>query len=168
MKLQDYIQNVPNFPKQGINFKDISPLLANPHAFKHVIDKMADLASQADIIVAPDARGFIFGTPVAYAINKPFVMVRKKGKLPGKTIVQNYDLEYGENAIEIQSNVLKPNLKAVIIDDVLATGGTVDAIVKLLQSQQIETTKLIVLCELKELNGRAKLNNLTIEALIEE
>ncbi|QNM93501.1 adenine phosphoribosyltransferase [Mycoplasma sp. Pen4] len=169
MNLKDYIIDVPNFPKPGITFKDISPLLNQPEAFKHVIDLMSEHAKDANMVVAPDARGFIFGTPVAYATHKPFIMVRKPGKLPGQTVKQNYDLEYGTNSLEIQVNVLKPGTNAVIVDDVLATGGTVKAIIDLLNSQGIKVTKLIVLYELKALNGREKLpKDIEIISLISE
>ncbi|MEA4162706.1 adenine phosphoribosyltransferase [Mycoplasma sp. 4404] len=158
--LKNLITDITNFPKQGIVFKDIAPLLANPNAFAYVIDKMAQLCKEADIIVAPDARGFIFGTPVAYKLNKPFIMVRKKGKLPGPTISQKYDLEYGDNTLEIQDKILKPGQKAIIIDDVLATGGTTKAIIDLLQSQGVKVLANVVLMVLNELDGYKKISKL--------
>ncbi|WP_416754318.1 adenine phosphoribosyltransferase [Mycoplasma sp. 654] len=166
MDLQKFINHVPDFPKKGIIFKDIAPLLNNPDAFNYVIDEMSKYVADADIIVAPDARGFIFGTPVAYKAKKPFVMVRKKGKLPGKVVQQNYDLEYGNSTLEIQAEVLKPGLKAVIIDDILATGGTTKAIVDLLANQGIEVTDLVVLAVIPELNGAKVLGDIKIHSIM--
>ncbi|MFV8414115.1 adenine phosphoribosyltransferase [Mycoplasma sp. Sp48II] len=166
MDLQKFINNVPDFPKPGIIFKDIAPLLNNPEAFNYVIDEMSQYVVNADIIVAPDARGFIFGTPVAYKTKKPFVMVRKKGKLPGQVIEQNYDLEYGNNTLEIQAQVLKPGLKAVIIDDILATGGTTKAIIDLLRNQGIEVTDIVVLAEIPELNAAKLLGDVKIHSIM--
>ncbi|WLP85353.1 adenine phosphoribosyltransferase [Mycoplasma seminis] len=166
MDLTKYINDVPNFPKEGIIFKDIAPLLYSPEAFDYVINQMSEIAKDADVIVAPDARGFIFGTPVAYKTQKPFIMVRKPGKLPGKTISQSYDLEYGQNSLEIQAEVLKPGLKAVIIDDILATGGTAQAIVELLAKQGITVTDLIVLYDLKIYNPESVLGKVKIHSIM--
>ncbi|WP_027122573.1 adenine phosphoribosyltransferase [Metamycoplasma spumans] len=148
MELKRLIRTVENFPKDGVKFKDISLLLADGEALHYTIDKMAQLAEDADIIVGPDARGFLFGTPVAAKLSKPFIMVRKKGKLPGEVISYDYGLEYGRNILEIQKGLVKPGQKAVIIDDVLATGGTLEAITKLLQDQGVIVSKIIVLMEL--------------------
>ena len=118
MKLIEYIRTVNDFPEKGVKFKDISLLLANGKALNYTINKMAKLAKDADIIVGPDARGFLFGTPVAAKLKKPFIMVRKKGKLPGEVISYDYGLEYGKNVLEIQKGITKPGQKAIIIDDV--------------------------------------------------
>ncbi|SJZ47287.1 adenine phosphoribosyltransferase [Mycoplasmopsis verecunda] len=166
MDLNKYIKNVPDFPKKGIIFKDIAPLLNSPEAFNYVIDEMSKYIADADIIVAPDARGFIFGTPVAYKTKKPFVMVRKAGKLPGNTIKQNYDLEYGNNTLEIQADVIKPGLKAVIVDDILATGGTTKAIIDLLRNQGITVTDLVVLFVIPGLDAESKLGNIKIHSIM--
>ncbi|MHA3802050.1 adenine phosphoribosyltransferase [Mycoplasma sp. VS30B] len=166
MDLNKYINNVPDFPKEGIIFKDIAPLLNSPEAFNYVVDEMSKYVENADIIVAPDARGFIFATPIAYKMKKPFVMVRKKGKLPGKVIQQNYDLEYGNNSLEIQAEVLRPGLKAVIIDDILATGGTTKAIVDLLHNQGIKVTDLVVLAVVPGLDAESKLSNIKIHSIM--
>ncbi|MHA3859527.1 adenine phosphoribosyltransferase [Mycoplasma sp. Z463D] len=166
MDLNKYINNVPDFPKEGIIFKDIAPLLNSPEAFNYVVDEMSKYVGNADIIVAPDARGFIFATPIAYKMKKPFVMVRKKGKLPGKVIQQNYDLEYGNNTLEIQAEVIRPGLKAVIIDDILATGGTTKAIVDLLHNQGIEVTDLVVLAVVPGLDAESKLSNIKIHSIM--
>lgn len=134
MKLIEYIRTVNDFPEKGVKFKDISLLLANVKALNYTINKMAKLAKEADIIVGPDARGFLFGTPVAAKLKKPFIMVRKKGKLPGEVISYDYGLEYGKNVLEIQKGITKPGQKAIIIDDVLATGGTIRSYYKTFSS----------------------------------
>ncbi|MGX9339858.1 adenine phosphoribosyltransferase [Mycoplasma sp. 332] len=158
MELKKYIRTVENFPEPGVKFKDISLLLANGNALNYTINTMSELAKDADIIVGPDARGFLFGTPVAAKLSKPFIMVRKKGKLPGEVISCAYGLEYGRSILEIQKGLVKPGQKAVIIDDVLATGGTLEAITKLLKDQGVEILKIIVLMELDGFNARKRLN----------
>ena len=158
MKLIEYIRTVNDFPEKGVKFKDISLLLANGKARNYTINKMAKLAKDADIIVGPDARGFLFGTPVAAKLKKPFIMVRKKGKLPGEVISYDYGLEYGKNVLEIQKGITKPGQKAIIIDDVLATGGTLEVITRLLAAEGVNVLGVIVLMELKSFNGRSKLN----------
>ncbi|AIA29771.1 adenine phosphoribosyltransferase [Mycoplasmopsis californica] len=163
MQLEKYIRDIKNFPKPGILFKDISPLLANGEALSYTIDQMALLAKDCDVIVGPDARGFLFGTPTAAKLKKPFIMVRKPGKLPGKVISKNYDLEYGNNVLQIQDGFIKPGQTVAIIDDVLATGGTTKAIVTLLEEQGAIVKRIILLLELSELNGRSKFANTNIE-----
>lgn len=154
MNIKNLIKDVKDFPKPGIIFKDISPLLADGEALHWTINEIAKHCNDADIIVGPDARGFLFGTPTAAVLKKPFIMVRKPHKLPGEVIQMNYDLEYGSNTLELQKGYVKEGQKAVIVDDVLATGGTTKAIIKLLQSQGAIVEKVIVLLELTELNGR--------------
>lgn len=167
MNIKNLIRDVKDFPKQGIVFKDISPLLADGEALNYTIKEIAKHAASADIIVGPDARGFLFGTPAAAFLKKPFIMVRKPKKLPGEVISMSYDLEYGSNVLEIQKGFVKPGQKAVIVDDVLATGGTTKAIIKLLESQGVEVTKVIVLLELEELKGRELIGqNIEIVSLI--
>ncbi|AWX69760.1 adenine phosphoribosyltransferase [[Mycoplasma] anseris] len=158
MNLKEYIRTVDDFPKKGIKFKDISLLLANGEALHYTIEKIAEYAKEADIIVGPDARGFLFGTPVAAKLKKPFIMVRKAGKLPGEVISCDYGLEYGRNVLEIQKNIVKRGQKAVIVDDVLATGGTLEAIIKLLEEQGVEVLRIVVLMEINGFNARARLN----------
>ena len=158
MDLSKYIRTVKDFPKKGVEFKDISLLLSNGEALNYTINTMAKYAEDADIIVGPDARGFLFGTPVAATLKKPFIMVRKQGKLPGEVRSYSYGLEYGKSILEIQKGITKPGQKAVIIDDVLATGGTLDAIIKLLKAEKVEVLRVIVLTELKEFNARNRLN----------
>ncbi|WP_435130218.1 adenine phosphoribosyltransferase [Mycoplasma sp. 6243] len=161
MNIAKLIRNVPDFPKPGIMFKDISPLLADGEALNYTISKIADECKDVDIIVGPDARGFLFGTPAAAFLKKPFIMVRKPNKLPGEVISMSYDLEYGSNSLELQKGFVKPGQKAAIVDDVLATGGTTKAIIKLLESQGVEVKKVIVLLELQELHGRKLLGEHT-------
>ncbi|ATQ40625.1 adenine phosphoribosyltransferase [Mycoplasmopsis bovis] len=157
------IRDVENFPKPGILFKDISPLLANGEALNFTITSMAEIAKDVDVIVGPDARGFLFGTPTAAMLKKPFIMVRKPGKLPGKVISREYDLEYGNNILQIQAGFIKKGQTVAIVDDVLATGGTIKAIIKLLKEQGAIIKKVIILLELTDLNGRASINYEGIE-----
>ncbi len=167
MNLNKYITNIPNFPEQGINFKDISPLLANGEALNYSVMKMVDLSKEADIILGPDARGFLFGTPVAAILSKPFVMVRKQKKLPGEVIQKEYLLEYGKkNILEIQANRIKHGQKVIIIDDVLATGGTTSAIIDLVKSQGGDVIKIIFLLELINLEGAKKFDGIEVVSLI--
>lgn len=167
MNLEKFIRNVPDFPKKGILFKDISPLLADGEVLNYTINQMADLCKDCDIIVGPDARGFLFGTPVAAFLKKPFIMVRKPNKLPGEVISMEYDLEYGSNKLELQKGFVKPGQTAAIVDDVLATGGTTKAIVKLLESQGVKVKKIVLLMELCDLNGREIFDkDIEIESLI--
>lgn len=163
MDLKKYIRDVENFPKPGILFKDISPLLANGEALNFTITSMAEIAKDVDVIVGPDARGFLFGTPTAAMLKKPFIMVRKPGKLPGKVISREYDLEYGNNILQIQAGFIKKGQTVAIVDDVLATGGTIKAITKLLKEQGAIIKKVIILLELTDLNGRASINYEGIE-----
>ncbi|UUD35330.1 adenine phosphoribosyltransferase [Mycoplasmopsis caviae] len=169
MDLKKYIRDVENFPKAGIIFKDISPLLANGSALNYTINEMAKYATDVDLIVGPDARGFLFGTPTAAFLKKPFIMVRKPGKLPGEVVSRSYDLEYGNNVLQIQKGFIKKGQTVAIIDDVLATGGTTKAIIKLLEEQGAIVKKVILLLELEALNGRKIItedNNVEIISLV--
>ncbi|QJB71082.1 adenine phosphoribosyltransferase [Mycoplasma sp. 1654_15] len=166
INLEKFIRDVKDFPIEGIIFKDISPLLANGKALHCTIHKMAELAKDADVIIGPDARGFLFGTPTAAFLKKPFIMVRKPKKLPGDVISFEYELEYGTSTLEIQTNMLKPGQKVAIIDDVLATGGTMKAITDLIESQGAVVHKIVFLLELVALNGIEKLKNYDVSSLI--
>lgn len=166
MDLKKYIDNVHDFPDKGIDFKDISPLLANGEALNYTVNKMAEYAKDADVIVGPDARGFLFGTPVASILKKPFVMVRKAKKLPGEVIRKEYKYEYSSNVLEIQKNRIFPGQKVVVIDDILATGGTTKAIIDLIESQGATVSKVIFLLELEELNGLEKYHGIEVISLI--
>jgi len=147
-EIKNLIRNIKDFPKNGIVFRDISPILANPEAMKTIVDFFVDQARGADVIVAPDARGFLFGPQVAMELNIPFVMVRKVGKLPGEIISTKYDLEYNSSELQMQVNSIKENDKVVIIDDLLATGGTIQAIINLIEKQGGKFNKALFLIEL--------------------
>jgi adenine phosphoribosyltransferase len=156
MNINDYIKDIPNFPKEGIIFKDISPLLASPIAFKHVINSITSrhILNKPDKIVGLDARGFIFGATVAYALEVPFVMVRKYGKLPDKCVSIGYELEYGTNTFELHKNSIINNDKVLLVDDLLATGGSVNAVASLIKQLGAEIIALECIIELGFLNAR--------------
>lgn len=161
MDYKKYIKIVENFPKEGIEFKDITPLMDNGKAFKSAIDEVVEYAKdkQVDIIVGPEARGFIIGCPVAYALETGFVPVRKEGKLPREVIKVNYGLEYGENVLTIHKDAVKPGQRVLITDDLLATGGTIDATIRLVEELGGIVVGCAFLIELTYLNGRDKLVN---------
>ena len=169
MNLKDYIKDVPNYPKEGILFKDITPLLLDKDAFNFVVDEIASFANSvgANVVLGPESRGFIFGCPVAYKNQIGFVPVRKPGKLPRKTIQESYDLEYGSNTLCIHEDAIKEGDKVIIIDDLLATGGTLEAAVKLIKKCKAEVVGIACVIELVDLNGREKLKNINIKTLIE-
>ena len=169
MNLKDYIKDVPNYPKEGILFKDITPLLLDKDAFNYVIDEIASFANSigANVVLGPESRGFIFGCPVAYKNKIGFVPVRKPGKLPRKTIEESYDLEYGSNTLCIHEDAIKEGDKVIIIDDLLATGGTLEAAIKLVNKCKAEVVGIACVIELVDLKGREKLKNVNIKTLIE-
>ena len=157
-KLEDLILTYKNFPKKGIDFKDVLEILQYPDIFQDLISQMSSsqFLKSAEAIISIDARGFIFGSAVALKSSKPMLVARKPGKLPGQLITRDYDLEYGKNSLSIQSNALKKYHSFVIIDDLLATGGTVNCVCKLIQDQKKEILGLITVIELKKLKGRLK------------
>ena len=168
MDLNTLIRDVENFPKEGILFKDITPLLQDAKGLQESIDKMAESVQDVDfdIVIGPESRGFIFGVPLAYKLQKGFVPVRKPGKLPYETIGQSYDLEYGSNTIEMHIDAIKPGQKVIIADDLLATGGTTKAIVDLIEKLGGEVVKIVYLIELEGLNGRELLKGQNIVSLL--
>lgn len=168
-KLEDYVRSIPDFPEPGIIFRDVTSVLQEKDGLKLAIDQMQALLkdTEFDTIVGPESRGFIFGVPIAYNLNKAFVPIRKKGKLPCETISMDYDLEYGKATIEIHKDAIKPGQKVVIVDDLIATGGTIEAITKLIEMLGGEVIKIIFLMELKGLNGRSKLAGYDVEAVIQ-
>jgi adenine phosphoribosyltransferase len=168
MDLKKFIVDVPNYPKEGILFKDITPLLQNADAFNNATDQLAQFAKEtgANLILGPESRGFIFGCPVANKIGVGFVPIRKPGKLPRETIDEKYDLEYGSNILSIHADAIKPNDRVVIIDDLLATGGTLEATVKLIERCGAKCVGIGCVIELLDLNGREKLNNINVKCLI--
>ena len=159
LDLKTHIRGIPDFPKPGILFYDISTLLAHPVAWRTAIDRLTDALrdDKPDLLVGIDARGFLLAAPLALELKTGFIMVRKKGKLPGKTIPYSYTLEYGSNTIEIQQDALKPGQRVVILDDLLATGGTAQAAIKLCQQVGATVTRAAFVIELGFLNGRDKL-----------
>ncbi len=161
MDLKKYIADVPNFPKEGILFRDITPLMANGEAFKYANDQFIKIAKSlnVDIIVGPEARGFIFGCPVSHELGIGFVPVRKPGKLPRKTANLTYDLEYGTNTLAMHEDAIEKGQRVLIVDDLLATGGTVEATVKLVKQLGGVVAGCAFLIELESLNGREKLND---------
>ncbi|MCT8977170.1 adenine phosphoribosyltransferase [Clostridium sp. CX1] len=169
MDLKEKIRIIDGFPKEGISFKDISTILQDKDAFKYTIDKIVEHLKDKniDMVVGPEARGFLFGVPVAYAIGAGFVPVRKKGKLPYETISINYDLEYGSDELEIHKDAIKPGQRVAVIDDLLATGGTISTVAKLVEQVGGEVVTLDFVIELKDLKGRDKLENYEVMSLVE-
>ena len=151
------IRTIPDWPTPGITFKDVTPLLSDAKAMKTVVQAIAELGKDVDVIVGIEARGFILASAVANELNKGFVPIRKKGKLPYKTYEQEYGLEYGSGTLEIHIDAIKPGQKVLLIDDVLATGGTLVAAIKLLNRAGAEVTTVAVLLEIESLDGRARL-----------
>ena len=167
-KLEDYVRTIPDFPEPGIMFRDITSVLQDADGLRMAIDQMQKLIEDADVdvIAGAESRGFIFGAPIAYNLHKPFVLIRKKGKLPCETIEQTYDLEYGTATIEMHKDAVKPGQKVAIIDDLMATGGTVEAAAKLIERLGGEVVKMVFLMELAGLNGRERLKNYDVESVI--
>lgn len=167
-KLEEYVRSIPDFPEKGIIFRDITSILQDAEGLQLSIDSMQRLIGDLDfdVVVGPESRGFIFGVPIAYNMKKPFVPVRKKGKLPCETIEQEFDLEYGSAVIEMHKDAIKPGQKVVIIDDLMATGGTVEAIVKLVEALGGEVVKIVFLMELAGLAGRKKLSGYDMASAI--
>jgi len=166
--LADLIRNIPDFPKPGIQFKDITTLLLAPDALREVVDHLRDRYAAMDIeaIVGIDARGFIFGACLSYALGIPFVAARKKGKLPGDTLQEEFELEYGTDCIEIHVGAITPGQRCIIIDDLLATGGTTEAVVKLVNRMGGTVVEATFIVELPPLGGRKRLN-VPVYSLIE-
>ncbi|MDR6292763.1 MULTISPECIES: adenine phosphoribosyltransferase [Inquilinus] len=160
MDLKSHIRGIPDFPKPGILFYDISPLLAHPQAWRHAVETMAASVKewQPDILVGIESRGFLAAAPLAYVLDCGFVMCRKRGKLPGETIGHLYELEYGSDAIEIQADAIKPGQRVVVVDDLLATGGTMAAAIQLLRRVGADVRGAACFIELTFLGGRDKID----------
>ena len=169
MDLKEKIRVIEGFPKEGISFKDITTLVADGEAFKESIDRIVEHLKDknVDVILGPEARGFIFGVPVAYALGVGFVPVRKKGKLPAETVSVDYSLEYCVDVLEIHKDAIKKGQKVAIVDDLLATGGTVEAVAKLVEKVGAEVVALDFAIELTELKGRDKLEGYEIMSLVQ-
>lgn len=167
-KLEEYVRSIPDFPEKGIIFRDVTSILQDADGLALAIDsiqeKLKDL--DVDVIAGTESRGFIFGMPVAYNLHKPFVLIRKKGKLPCETISEEYDLEYGSAVIEMHKDAIKPGQKVVLIDDLIATGGTIEAAAKLVERLGGEVVKIIFVMELAGLKGREKLRKYDVESVI--
>lgn len=166
--LKDYIATVPGFPKEGILFRDITPLMLDGQAFRQAVCEIVEFAkkTKADLIVGPEARGFIFGCPVAHELEIGFAPVRKPGKLPRKAITVSYDLEYGSNELSMHEDAIKPGQRVLIVDDLLATGGTVKATIDLVKKLGGEVVGAAFLIELADLNGRDFIKDVPILTLI--
>lgn len=169
MDLKSKIRIVENFPKDGISFKDITTLINDGEALKESINKFVEYLKDKniDLVVGPEARGFIFGVPVAYALGVGFVPVRKKGKLPFETVSVNYDLEYGTDVLEIHKDAIKKGQRVAIVDDLLATGGTIEAVTRLVEAAGGEVVALDFAIELTELKGRDKLKGYEVMSLVQ-
>lgn len=167
-KIEEYVRSIPDFPEPGIIFRDVTSILQDAEGLKLAIDSMQAFMkdTDVDVIVGTESRGFIFGVPIAYNLHKPFVPVRKKGKLPCETVSMSYDLEYGSAEIEMHKDSIKPGQKVVIIDDLIATGGTVEAAAKLVEELGGEVVKIIFLMELAGLKGRERLEKYDVESVI--
>ena len=168
MDLREKVRVIEDFPKEGISFKDITTLISDGEALKEAVDKMVEFFKDKniDLVVGPEARGFIFGVPVAYALGAGFVPVRKPGKLPADTVKVEYDLEYGSDILEIHKDAIKPGLRVAIVDDLLATGGTIAAVTKLVEQVGGEVVGLSFAIELEELKGREKLIDYDVMSLL--
>lgn len=167
--IEEYIRSIPDFPEKGIIFRDITSVLEDGESLKLSVDLMQDKIKEIDfdVVVGPESRGFIFGMPIAYNLGKPFAPVRKKGKLPCETVSVEYDLEYGSAVIEMHKTAIKPGQRVVIVDDLMATGGTLEAIVKLVEQLGGKVVGAVFLIELAGLKGRERLKNIpNVESVI--
>lgn len=167
-ELKDYVISIPDFPSPGIIFRDVTSILQDGEGLHLAIDELLSMLKglEFDVIVGAESRGFIFGMPVAYELHKPFVLARKPGKLPRETVSMEYALEYGTGTIEMHKDSIKPGQKVVIIDDLIATGGTVEAIAKLVEQMGGQVVKICFIMELAGLEGRKKLTKYDVESAI--
>lgn len=167
-RIEEYVRSIPDFPEEGIIFRDVTSVLQDADGLHLAIDLMQEKIKDLDfdVVVGPESRGFIFGVPIAYNLHKPFVPVRKKGKLPCETISMEYELEYGTATIEIHKDAIKPGQKVLIVDDLMATGGTIEAIIKLIGKLGGEVVGSVFLMELAGLEGRKKLEGQNVQSVI--
>lgn len=167
-KIEEYVRSIPDFPEKGIVFRDVTSVLQDADGLHLAIDSMQAMLNDVeyDLLLGPESRGFIFGVPIAYNMHKPFIPVRKKGKLPCETISTEYALEYGTATIEMHKDAIKEGQKVVIIDDLMATGGTIEAIIKLVEKLGGIVVKAVFLIELEGLNGRDKLEGYDVDSVI--
>ena len=168
-KLEEYVRCIPDFPEKGVMFRDVTSVLQDADGLHLAIDTMQELVKdlEYDVVVGPESRGFIFGTPIAYNNHKPFVLIRKKGKLPCETVSMEYELEYGTAVIEIHKDAIRPGQKVLIVDDLIATGGTTEAMIRLVESLGGQVVGVVVLMELMGLKGREKIAGYRLESAIQ-
>lgn len=167
-EVEKYIRSIKDFPEEGIIFRDITTVIQDPKGLKLAVDAMVDKVKNLDfdVVVGLEARGFIFGMPIAYLLGKSFVLVRKKGKLPCETISESYDLEYGKAEIEIHTDSIKPGQKVVLVDDLIATGGTIESAIKLIERLGGKVVDCLFLVELAGLKGRERLSNYNVDSVV--
>ena len=167
-KLEEYVRSIPDFPEEGIIFRDVTSVLQDADGLRLAIDTMQGKVQDIDfdVVAGPESRGFIFGTPIAYNMKKPFVLIRKKGKLPCETVSVDYELEYGTATIEMHKDSIRPGQKVLIVDDLIATGGTTEAMIRLIESLGGQVAGIVVLIELAGLKGREKLKDYRLESAI--
>ena len=167
-ELKDYVRTIPDFPEKGIIFRDITSVLQDADGLHLAIDTMQDLVKDLDfdVVVGAESRGFIFGTPIAYNLHKPFVLIRKKGKLPCETVEVDYDLEYGKATLEMHKDSIKKGQKVLIVDDLIATGGTTEAMIRLVESLGGEVAGVLVMMELAGLKGREKISRYRLDSAV--
>ncbi|MCI6811591.1 MAG: adenine phosphoribosyltransferase [Lachnospiraceae bacterium] len=167
-RLEEYVRSIPNFPEEGIIFRDVTSVLQDAEGLKLAIDTMQNLIQdlEYDVIAGAESRGFIFGTPIAYNMGKPFVLIRKKGKLPCETMEKEYELEYGTATVEIHKDAIKHGQKVLLVDDLIATGGTTKAMIELVEALGGEVVGVLVLMELAGLEGRKKIDGYRLDAAI--
>ncbi len=167
-KLEEYVRSIPDFPEEGIIFRDVTSVLQDADGLHLAIDTMQELIAdlEYDVVAGPESRGFIFGTPIAYNNRKPFVLIRKKGKLPCETVEKSYELEYGQATIEMHKDSIKPGQKVLIVDDLIATGGTTKAMIELVESLGGVVVGVVVLIELAGLEGRKQIDGYRLDSAI--
>ena len=167
-KLEEYVRSIPDFPEPGIIFRDVTSILQDADGLHMAVDSLIDMVKDLDydLVIGPESRGFIFGVPIAYNLHKPFIPIRKKGKLPCETIAMEYDLEYGQATIEMHKDAIRPGQKVIIVDDLIATGGTTEAIVKLIEQLGGQVVKICFVMELVGLKGREHLKGYDVDSAI--
>ncbi len=167
-KIEQYIVSIPDFPEKGIIFRDITSALGNADGLQLAVDEMTALLDglEFDVIAGLESRGFLLGMPIAYHLHKPFIPIRKKGKLPRETVEATYDLEYGTATIEVHKDDVKPGMRIVLVDDLIATGGTLEAAARMLTQLGAEIVKIVCLMELKGLNGRERIRQYPVGTVV--
>ena len=167
-KIEEYVRSIPDFPEPGIIFRDVTSILQDADGFALAVDSMQALLDgvEVDVIAGAESRGFLFGAPIAYNLHKPFVLIRKKGKLPCETIESSYELEYGSATIEMHKDSITPGQNVVLVDDLIATGGTIEATARMVEELGGKVVKIITLMELAGLNGRERLKDYDVASVI--